>query len=202
MIHVCDGVRRRGRREGSRVQPQHVVVAGLALLIAVASGIWFGGKPSDPVPVVIERDASQLSAATHVTLTVHISGAVVQPGLFGLPAGARVADALAAAGGALASADLAAVNLAAPVLDGSHIIILEEGETEAHVVVQGDDRVRVNVASADELANLPGIGPVLAQRIADYREANGPFSSAEDLLDVPGIGEGKLATMRDAVAIP
>ncbi|MDH5371324.1 MAG: helix-hairpin-helix domain-containing protein [Acidimicrobiia bacterium] len=184
------------------MQPQHVVVAGLALLIAVASGIWFGGKPSDPVPVMIERDTSQLPVAPSGVLTVHVSGAVVQPGLFELPAGARVADALAAAGGALASADLAAVNLAAPVLDGSHIIILEEGEAEAPVVVQGDGRVRVNVASADELASLPGIGPVLAQRIADYRDANGPFSSAEDLLDVPGIGEGKLATMRDAVAIP
>jgi competence protein ComEA len=69
-------------------------------------------------------------------------------------------------------------------------------------VQAADGRVRVNVASVEEITSLPGIGPVLAERIADYRDENGPFVVVEDLLDVPGIGEGKLATIRDFVAIP
>ncbi|MDF1597457.1 MAG: ComEA family DNA-binding protein [Acidimicrobiia bacterium] len=184
------------------MQPQHLVAGGVALLIAIGSGIWFGGRPTEPPPVVIDRGTTDVGPTPAAGLTVHVSGAVVEPGLVELSTGARVADALAAAGGALPSADLTAVNLAAPVIDGTLIVVVEEGDSGGLPLQPGDGRVRVNTATIDEIATLPGIGPVLAQRVADYRDSNGPFSVVEDLLDVPGIGEGKLATIRDSVAIP
>lgn len=184
------------------MQPQHLVAGGVALVIAIASGVWFGGRPTEPAPVVVDRTAGSGTTPTVDRLTVHVSGAVADPGLVELDEGARGADALAAAGGALPSADLSAMNLAAPVVDGTLIIVPHRNGNAPPVAQNGDGRIRVNYASADEIASLPGIGPVLAQRIADYRDDNGPFVVVEDLLDVPGIGEGKLATIRDSVAIP
>lgn len=184
------------------MQPQHLVAGGVALLIAIGSGIWFGGRPAQPLPMVIDRGPTYVGTTAAAGPTVHVSGAVAEPGLVELSAGARVADALAAAGGALPSADLTALNLAAPVIDGTLIVVAREGDSGGPSLQPGDGRVRVNTATTDEIATLPGIGPVLAQRIADYRDANGPFGVVEDLLDVPGIGEGKLATIRDSVTIP
>lgn len=189
------------------MQPQHLVAGGVALLIAVASGVWFGGKPTEPTPVVINRETTTaVTPSPAGRSTVHVSGAVAAPGLVELADGARIAEALAAAGGALPTADLTAINLAAPVVDGTLIVVPRRGEVRVpaalSAVQAGDGRVRVNVASVDEITSLPGIGPVLAERIADYRDENGPFAVVEDLLDVPGIGEGKLATIRDFVTIP
>ncbi|HSR44184.1 MAG TPA: ComEA family DNA-binding protein [Acidimicrobiia bacterium] len=184
------------------MQPQHLVAGGVALLIAIASGVWFGGRPAQPVPVVVDRTSDSGTTPTVDRLTVHVSGAVVSPGLVELSEGARGADALAAAGGALPSADLSAMNLAAPVVDGTLMIVPRRNDDAPPAAQSGDGRIRVNYASADEIASLPGIGPVLARRIADYRDDNGPFVVVEDLLDVPGIGEGKLAAIRDSVSIP
>ena len=112
-----------------------------------------------------------------------------------------MADAVAAAGGALPGADLSALNLAAPVSDGQQLMVPEQSGTgAAAAVVEG--KVRVNTAGVTDLERLPGVGPVLAERILQHRESFGPFGVVEDLLDVPGIGEGKLAALRDSVAIP
>jgi competence protein ComEA len=130
---------------------------------------------------------------------------VVAPGLVQVPDGARIADVVAAAGGSTRDADLAAVNLAAPVRDGEQIVIpaaTGDPAVERVGALLSDGRVRLNSASSDELEHLPGVGPVLADRIAAYREEHGPFAVVEDLLDVPGIGEAKLATLRDSVALP
>lgn len=184
------------------MQTQQLVAGGVALLIAVVSGVWFGGKPSDPEPMTIDRQATHDTAEPNDQLTVHVSGAVADPGLVELAADARVADALAGAGGALSSADLSVLNLAAPIADGQLIVVAEAGTPSRGPDQIVDGKVRINIASAEEIVSLPGIGPVLAQRIIDYRDANGLFDVAEDLLDVPGIGEAKLATLRDAIAIP
>ncbi len=145
----------------------------------------------------------QPAASDDVHITVHVAGEVALPGLVVVAGDARVADAVAAAGGSARGADLTAVNLAAPLQDGEQIVIpsVRDGERELGAI-DGDGRVRVNRASATELEALPGVGPVLAARIAAYRDEHGPFRTVEDLLDVAGIGEGKLATLRDAVALP
>ena len=174
------------------------IVVAVALAVAAGGGAWFAGRPVPPPPVVTAPVVTGPG-----TLTIHVSGAVHRPGLVHISPGGRMADAIAAAGGALPGADLDAVNLAAPVRDGDQV----------HVPVAGDDEggtaaatpggpVRLNRATAAELEELPGIGPVTAGRIVAHRETHGPFLTVEDLLDVPGIGEGKLAALRDAVVVP
>ena len=137
-------------------------------------------------------------------VTVHIAGAVAAPGLVQLAENARVADAIAAAGGSLPGADLSALNLASPVRDGDRIVVPAFGDDGRPAPSTGaeEGRVRINTATAGELEALPGVGPVLARRIIEYREAHGGFAEIEDLLDVPGIGEAKLASMREAIALP
>jgi competence protein ComEA len=114
-----------------------------------------------------------------------------------------VADVIVAAGGALPGADLGGVNLAARVADGQRLAVPGTGGGAASPAPDPDGaKVAVNSAAASELEALPGVGPVLAERIVAHRERHGPFGVVEDLLDVPGIGEGKLAALRDSVQIP
>jgi competence protein ComEA len=168
-----------------------------ASVAAVAAAVWFAGRTPQPPPPTVA-----VSTATAAgTLTVHVAGEVALPGLVEVPPGARLADAILAAGGALVTADLGAVNLAASLSDGQHIRIpssVEGGSASGG----GGDAVRVNTAGVEELQRLPGVGPVLAGRIRDHRDEYGPFGSVEDLLDVPGIGEAKLAALREAVLVP
>jgi competence protein ComEA len=173
------------------------------LVIAGLAGAWFGVPHDDPPPVEIARQPSQTDAEQE-SITVHVAGAVHRPGLVTVDPGDRVAHAIAAAGGALGTADLARLNLAGTVRDGDQVIVplrgdaIGSGSTPAGI---DDGLVDVNTASVADLEALPGVGPVLAQRIFDYREEHGRFTTIEDLLDVPGIGEGKLATLREAAIL-
>ncbi len=134
-------------------------------------------------------------------ITVYVSGAVHRPGLVSVPASARTADAIAAAGGATGEAQLQTVNLAAAIADGQQIIVPVVGEEP--VAASGrQGGVAINRATVDEVATLPGIGPVLAERIVAHRDEYGPFTTAEDLLGVSGIGEAKLAALRDDLIVP
>jgi competence protein ComEA len=177
-----------------------LLVAGAMVAAAIGAAWLFRVEPAPaarsvaPPATVVEREA----------LVVHVSGRVAAPGLVTLDAGSRVADAVAAAGGLLPDADLTTVNLAATVVDGGriHIPALGTGPT---VAPDGGDpvgKVAVNRATAADLERLPGVGPVLAGRIIGVRDDNGPFEAVEDLLDVPGIGERVLETLRDLVEIP
>ncbi len=134
-------------------------------------------------------------------MTVHVGGWVATPGLVELVEGARVADAIAAAGGTLPGAGIAALNLAATLVDGEQVLVPgpEGSDSTEAASGEGGGPIQLNRATAAELDELPGIGPVIAQRIVDYRETKGPFQTVEDLLDVPGIGEAKLASIRDLV---
>lgn len=170
------------------------VVAGLVLLVAGISGWWFGGEPVEPPPVQVSPGSEPAS------ITVHVAGAVVGPGLVVIPSGSRVADAVAAAGGLLEDAEPSGLNLAAPVVDGQQIVVRTVGAFGPPLV--DDGRVRLNSATATDLEAIAGVGPVLAERIVAYRERNGPFTEVEDLLDVAGIGESKLEAMRDQVIVP
>ncbi len=167
--------------------------AGAALLVTVAvgAGAWFGRSAPEPPPMTVFRSPGSQS------LTIHVSGQVRTPGLVAVPVGSRVADAIVAAGGALPEADLGGLNLAAPLADGQHLVVPSSDSGEP-----GDQRIRVNTAGSKELEALPGVGPVLATRIVEYRTANGPFALVEDLLAVPGIGEAKLAALRESVLVP
>lgn len=142
-------------------------------------------------------------------VSVHVVGAVQSPGVYQLPRGSIVQDALAAAGGPSDEANLAAINLAAGLSDSQQVYVPSVGETPQAVehsgspsLAAGDSRLNVNTATAPELERLPGIGPSLAQAIIEFREDNGPFQRTQDLLDVPGIGPGKLAQIEDLITAP
>jgi competence protein ComEA len=152
-------------------------------------------------------------------LVVHVVGAVGAPGVVRVGAGSRVIDAVAAAGGLAPGADAQRVNLAAPVVDGSRIVVPAVGQEvppEVPTSVAGPGAapgapgagaasaaapVELNTATAEQLDSLPGVGPATAQAILAHREANGPFTSVEQLLDVRGIGEAKLESLRDLVVV-
>lgn len=161
------------------------------------------GLVSRPRPVALTLQVpSPASSSPAGRVVVHVSGWVKVPGVVELPEGSRVVDAVAAAGGALPGADLGAVNLAEPLVDGGRVLIPGPGQTDGEAVAVADGRVRVNQATAAELETLPGVGPVLAERIVAYREQNGPFSTVEDLLGVSGIGERTLEELRPLVIVP
>ena len=152
-------------------------------------------------------------------IVVDVDGAVAHPGLYKLPPGSRVQAALAAAGGLSPQADAHRINRAAKLHDGQKLYVLSQGEsapplaasngqgcegqacTRAEGGVAGSDAegqglVNINTANATQLTQLPGVGPAIAQKIIDYRTANGPFTSVDDLTKVPGIGAAKLAQIK------
>jgi competence protein ComEA len=170
--------------------------AAVVVVAAAAAGIWYASRSPEPPPVVV----SALPPGTGV-ITVHVAGAVRLPGLVEVPSGSRVADAIAGSGGVLVGGDLSGVNLAAPLVDGQQLVVPWAREGVAGGAT-ADGKVRINVADAAELDTLPGVGPVLARRIVEYRDEHGPFTVVEDLLDVPGIGEAKLEDLRESVLVP
>ncbi len=123
-------------------------------------------------------------------VTVHIAGAVTEPGLYTLPTGTRLIDAIRAAGGTLSTADMHALNLAEPIRDGARYSVPVLRAT-----------VNVNIAAASELESVPGISRTVAQAIVNYREASGAFTEVDQLLDVPGIGPSTLAAIRPFVSV-
>lgn len=144
-----------------------------------------------------------------VPLRVHVTGAVRNPGVYELPHGSIVQSAVRAAGGPSGDAQLAPLNLAAPLQEGSkvHVPTVEELTVQPRdLIVTADDsategKLAVNEASAAELERLPGIGPTLAQAIVQYRDEHGPFQSTSDLQDVPGIGPAKLSAIEDLITV-
>jgi competence protein ComEA len=142
---------------------------------------------------------------------VDVVGAVHRPGLYRLSPGTRIADAVSRAGGARRSADLAAINVAAPLADGEQVVVPERAPAGACVAgpvgaatatssaVQGP--VHLNTATLEQLDTLPGVGPATAQKILDYRTEHGAFSSVDELDAVPGIGPKRLEELRKLVAL-
>lgn len=182
------------------------VGAAIALVVAVAAvtiavGIVRTGAESGVETLPDAGPASVAPAGVYV----HVSGEVRDPGLYRLESSARVVDAVAAAGGFTDEASREAVNLARPVSDGEQLVVPAEGAEGAHAAApvqpEGDGRVNLNTADLAALDTLPRIGPAIAQRILDWREANGRFTSVDDLMAVPGIGEKMLAALRDLVTV-
>jgi competence protein ComEA len=175
-----------------------ITVTGVAVLTVITGAVWFGLGRDTNAPSAPQAVASQERALQ--TIRVHVSGAVVAPGVVQISSDAIVADAVAAAGGAASTADLTLINLAAPVGGGQRIIVPDLDQETGAVAVDGGGGIDLNSATVAELEALPGVGPVLAKRIVAHRDERGPFRTIEDLLDVPGIGESKLSQMRDSLA--
>ncbi|MFT4220258.1 MAG: helix-hairpin-helix domain-containing protein [Microbacterium sp.] len=188
-----------------------VVVVVLAVAVTVAVAVVRGvTTPTETVPVAVGGEGDEpgagVDAADPATVYVHVSGAVRAPGLYRLRDGSRVVDAIAAAGGFTKRADDAAVNLARVVADGEQLVVPKRGEASTPVAgasppAAGDGLVNLNTATEAELDTLPRIGPAMAQRILQWREANGRFTSVEDLLAVPGIGEKTVESLRPLVTV-
>ena len=173
------------------------LIPGLLLgFLAVAILNMISEKPRGS-PVIL------LPPPTLSPLRIHITGAVLEPGVYTLPPDSIVKDALQAAGGSLPNADVENINLAAPLLDGQQIYIASyqeatsTPETSTSSISTPSSRMNINTADAPELEYLPGIGPSLAQKIIEYRRDHGPFSSIDDLLMVPGIGPAKLEQIKE-----
>lgn len=184
-----------------------IVVVVLAL--AVTIGIGIVRAASTPTEQLTLPTDAATDAVTDAAVYVHVAGAVGAPGLYRLLDGARVVDAVAAAGGFAADADTDAVNLARSVDDGEQLVVPRIGEAAAPSQAGGTSaaapssgaRVNLNTADAAALDTLPRIGPALAQRIIDWRAQNGRFTSVDDLLAVPGIGDRMLESIRDLVTV-
>jgi competence protein ComEA len=178
----------------------------VVLLVALtfAGRVAFGGGEAEPTAVG-QSVALDVEEAPPRELVVHVAGAVLQPGLYRLPEGSRVDDAIAEAGGARPRAALDLVNLAAPVADGQQVVVPVRGSASAtgspgalEPGVAGG-MVHLNSATLEQLDELPGVGPVTAQQIVDYRTANGAFRSVDELDAVPGIGPARLEQLRPLV---
>jgi competence protein ComEA len=211
--------------------PRHVVVLGVVLAIGLVWAAWsvFRARPEvlpdtrPPTTLTTGSPVTQPSTggaspsaqpspgasgqSTAGTVVVHVAGKVRRPGLVRAPTGSRVADVLTLAGGPLPGVDLTTLNLARQVTDGEQILVglpatsstSAPGSTGA--TAPANAPVNLNTATLDELDALPGVGPVLAQRILDYRTENGPFTTIDQLQEVPGVGPKKFDSLKTHVRI-
>jgi competence protein ComEA len=216
---------------GARVDPGRPGATALALVAAVAAvvaavGVWFERPRAEPVPdlpaVTVSAAETAAPAAPATTaavptappapLVVSVSGKVHRPGLVEVPAGARVADVLDAAGGALPGTDLSGLNLARRVTDGEQVAVGVPAAPDAAPAAPPSARapatggaptgkVDLNVATVEQLDALPGVGPVMAQRILEWRARHGRFTRVEQLREIEGIGERRLAQLREMVTV-
>jgi competence protein ComEA len=167
------------------VEPRVVASLGVVIAIVVALLTW-STVPRDPGLGISSPGVA--GGVSSLPIVIDVEGAVAHPGVLDLPGGARVREAIDACGGFLDDADHSAVNLARPLVDGEQIYVPVVGERLA-------GPVNVNRADAADLESLPGIGPVLAERIVADRAANGPFAGLGDLERVPGIGPALVARL-------
>jgi competence protein ComEA len=189
-----------------------LLVAAVALVLILLAGRFVLGAgtttPAAPLPPP-PTDGAGVTGLPSGRVVVDVVGAVRRPGLYRLEQGSRIADAVARAGGATHKADVAMINLAAPLADGEQVVVPKRGSVgaSASAAAGGGSApgvpagpVHLNTATLEQLDSLPGIGPVTAQKILDYRQEHGAFGSVDELDAVPGIGPARMDTLRDLVA--
>jgi competence protein ComEA len=203
---------------------ERIGLAVIGVLIVAGAAVWY--LRSLPSAVQVEEvggDGGRAATASAApgptassqprTIVVYVAGRVHHPGVYTFEQGDRVVDAIEQAGGALPGSDLTSLNLAALLTDSEHIVVGKPGAAGAPSGTSTDssgdtggtsgsgDKVNINTATVDQLEALPGIGPVLAQRIIDYREAHGPFRNIKDLMNISGIGDAHMADLEPLVTI-
>ncbi len=206
-----------------RVVDRFGVVPVTACVVAVVVVGVLALRLFAPTPAPVEETIPLVSEASEelhppvsasLSLIVHVAGAISSPGVYELPGGSRVIDLVEAAGGVTADADPDRLNLAAELTDGARVYIPVVGESASPDVVAPEgtsdgvvgasgpsELIDVNAADAGELETLPGVGPATAAAIIDHREKYGPFEVIDDLIEVRGIGEAKLAGLRDVAVV-
>jgi competence protein ComEA len=185
----------------SRTTALVAVGVALAALALVGQRLAQAGASRAPEPVVVPLEPVAEAQPRRRVLVVHVVGAVRRPGLYRLREGARIADAVRRAGGTAGDADLAGVNLAAPLVDGVQVLVPAASSSGAAAPTGSGIGGAISLSSAtvEELDELPGVGPVTAQKIVDYRTEHGPFASVDDLDAVPGIGPTRIEQLRELV---
>ncbi len=198
---------------GAGPAPGQLALAAVAVVVAaVAAWVLLREPNGPPAEASMARAGAAGSFATTsttaaATVLAHAAGAVRSPGVYSLPAGARVRDLVDAAGGAAHDADLDRINLAAPVADGSQVYVPRKGEAVPSGAPGGAGETApagpldLNTATLEQLDALPGVGPATAKAILDERAKRGRFGSVDELLDVRGIGPAKLDAIRDLVTV-
>jgi competence protein ComEA len=190
------------------VSSRRLVAFGVLLLGLVVVAVRHVGPHASAAPLavapIVPRSASSSTSARAAPsfAVVDVEGAVRRPGLVRLPKGSRVADAVARAGGMTAKASRAGVNLAAPVADGQQVLVPGAGAVAASGADGGaatTGPISLNAATAEQLDTLPGIGPVTAQKIVQFRQQHGPFESVDGLDAIPGIGPARIAELQGLV---
>lgn len=205
----------------SPAQPGRWYVAAVALVVLVIGGVVVFRKDPPPPELSLPMAASAGEPSTTSTtstvpaeIVVHAAGSVNQPGIYYLPSNARVADLIERAGGPAKGAEIDAINLASPLVDGQRVYIPRKDEIPAGAMATGigssdvasergevGKMIDLNTATADQLEALPGVGPATAKSILEARKQKGRFNSVDELLDIRGIGEAKMAEIRPLVRV-
>ncbi len=184
-----------------------LAAVALALLLLAARYLLPAGTATPAAPLPPPPGPGTGAAGPSARVVVDVVGEVRRPGLYRLADGSRIADAVARAGGATRKAELAQVNLAAPLADGEQVVVPTRGSAAAAApaAAGGGDAaapsapIQLSTATLEQLDSLPGVGPATAQKILDYRTKHGAFSSVDELDAVPGIGPKRLEQLRDLV---
>ncbi len=197
----------------ARYHRGHIILYSVLSLIVGGVVGFFSPHRQPSTPIVVSTPiptSTPLPTATPAPIRVHVSGAVRQPAVYELAPGSIVQDAVDAAGGPASDADLDCINLALELRDQQQVYVPRQGETSPPPPVSGGEPqgggstglpININTATTAELETLPRIGPTMAQRIVEYREANGPFAAIEDIQNVPGIGPATFEGMKDLITV-
>lgn len=198
-------------REKLNFNPREVVaLAVLGVLVLAGAGLaYVRARPADASSLEpVAPSATATAAVDEGAIVVHVVGSVRKPGVFTFHEGDRVIDAVRAAGGFAPGADAIGINLARPLVDGEQIVVPKRGEAGAPPgggagggSAQQGGKININLATVADFDSLPGIGPVLAQKIVDYREQHGPFKAITDLQKVSGIGPKKYASLEEHITV-
>ncbi len=192
-------------------------LTGLVIVVAVTlvgAGLWYMRSLPKPVAIVASSPVAGTSGSataasaspTGPPIIVDVTGWVREPGVYEFAQGDRVIDAVERAGGAKPNADVSGLNLAAPLTDGTQVVVPKTGAAPAGATGSAGSAtagglININTASAADFESLSGIGEVLAAAIVDYRTENGPFAAVDDLEDVSGIGPATLEEIRDQITV-
>src|SRR3990172_6777 len=185
------------------------IMIALTITVGIAIYLVLRPAPAPPTPTVtLPRSPTVVVTPTaRSTIRVYVSGAVRRPDVYSLPVDSIVRDAMIAAGWPASDADLDRINLAAPLGDGMQVHFPRQGEPAAvqdwpvSGAAPAGAPIDINTAALEQLDSLPGIGPVIAQRIIDYRTANGPFASIEQIKEVKGIGDALFEKIKDRITV-